>query len=83
MCSTSAWKNLQMDHAIEFPDGASDSDNCGGHCPICHELKTHGFADITDSRADGSCTWTTLWGQTIQVPPRPVLPLDPDPPPRR
>ncbi len=83
MCSTSAWKNLQMEHAIEFPDGPSDSANCGGHCPICHQLKTHGFADITDSRADGSCTWTTLWGQTIHVPPRRVLPLDPDPPPRR
>ena len=83
MCTTAASKRLQMDHAIEFPDGASDSDNCGGLCPIDHQLKTHGYADITESRSDGSCTWTTLWGQVVHVPPRRVLPLDPDPPPRR
>ena len=83
MCTTRASRRLQMDHAIEFPDGVSDSGNCGGLCPIDHQLKTHGFADITESRSDGSCTWTTLWGQVVHVPPRRVLPLDPDPPPRR
>jgi hypothetical protein len=83
MCTTAASKRLQMDHAIEFPDGPSDSHNCGGLCPTDHQLKTHGYADITESRSDGSCTWTTLWGQVVHVPPRPVLPLDPDPPPRR
>ena len=33
----------------------------------------------TDSQADGSCTWTTQWGQVIHVPARPFLDL-PDPP---
>jgi len=83
MCTTTASKRLQMDHAVEFPDGPSDSHNCGGHCPIDHQLKTHGYADITESRSDGSYTWTTLWGQVVRVAPRRVLPLDPDPPPRR
>ena len=83
MCTTRAVRRLQMDHAFEFPDGPSSSRNCGGHCPIDHQLKTHGYADVTDSRSDGSCTWTTLWGQVVHVPPRRVLPLDPDPPPRR
>ena len=83
MCATTASKRLQMDHAIEFPDGPSDSENCGGLCPTDHQLKTHGYADITESRSDGSSTWTTLWGQVVHVPPRRVLPLDPDPPPRR
>ncbi|MDA8435492.1 MAG: hypothetical protein M0Z98_05850, partial [Actinomycetales bacterium] len=54
--------------------------NNGAHCRTCHQLKTAGYADITDSRPDGSHTWRTAWGQTIHVPPRPVLD-DPDPPP--
>jgi hypothetical protein len=58
----------------------SSAANCGGHCTTDHQLKTAGYADITDSKADGSYTWLTAWGQTIHVPPRPVLD-DPDPPP--
>ena len=72
---------LQMDHADEFPDGPSTTANCGTHSTLCHQLKTNGYADITDSRADGSYVWTTLWGQRFRVPARPVLPRDPDPPP--
>jgi hypothetical protein len=52
---------LQMDHAEEFPDGPSTTANCGTHSIRCHQLKTNGYADITDSRADGSYVWTTLW----------------------
>jgi hypothetical protein len=70
-----------MDHAEEFPTGASDTANCGALCTTCHQLKTAGHTDITNSNADGSCDWTTAWGQTIHVPPRSVLPIEPDPPP--
>lgn len=80
-CTTRAASRMQMDHANEFPGGPSDAHNCGGHCTTCHQLKTAGHADVTDSASDGSCTWTTAWGQSIHVPPRSVLPLDPDPPP--
>jgi hypothetical protein len=63
----------QMDHAIPFPDGATDAGNCHGLCVRCHQLKTAGHADITDTAADGSLTWLTAYGQRIHVPPRPVL----------
>ena len=80
-CTTRAASRMQMDHAEEFPTGASDTANCGALCTTCHQLKTAGYADITNSLADGSCDWTTAWGQTIHVPPRSVLPTEPDPPP--
>ena len=70
-----------MDHAHEFPQGPSTATNCGTVCTTCHQLKTTGFTDITDSHADGSCRWITAWGQSIHVPPRSVLPIEPDPPP--
>ncbi len=82
-CTVHAESRLQLDHAEEWPDGPSDTANCGTHCTTCHQLKTAGYADITDSQSDGSYTWRTAWGQVIHVPPHPVLPAapDPDPPP--
>ncbi len=71
-----------LDHAHELPQGLSDTANTGGLCLTCHQLETAGCTDTTDSDADGSCTWTTAWGQRIHVPPRSVLPVDLDPPPR-
>jgi hypothetical protein len=71
---------LQMDHAEEYPDGATSAANAGGVCIPAHQLKTGRYADITDSRADGSCTWTTRWGQGVHIPPRAFLD-EPDPPP--
>jgi hypothetical protein len=64
---------LQMDHAEEAPHGPTSADNCGGLCIGSHQLKTAGRVDITDSRADGSCTWTTPWGQVVHIPPRAFL----------
>ena len=83
-CGTRAASRVQMDHARPFPDGPSDTGNTGALCTTCHQLKTAGHTDITDSHPDGSCTWTTAWGQSLHVPPRSVLPIDPidpDPPP--
>ena len=82
-CSVRSHARLDLEHATPWPDGPSSTANCGAACRTCHQLKTAGHAAITDSRTDGSCTWTTAWGQTIHVPPRPVLPAtgDPDPPP--
>ncbi len=75
---------LQMDHAEEAPHGPTSADNCGGICIPSHQLKTARRVDITDSGADGSCTWTTRAGQVVHIPPRPFLD-HPDPPlfPRR
>jgi len=80
-CTTKATSRLQMDHAHEFPEGSSTASNCGAVCTTCHQLKTAGFTDIIDSHANGSCTWITAWGQSIHIPPRSVLPIEPDPPP--
>src|SRR4029079_4680858 len=80
-CGTRATTRLQLDHATPFPDGPSDTANTGALCTTCHQLKTAGHTDITDSHPDESCTCTTAWGQSIHVPPRSVLPVDPDPPP--
>jgi len=80
-CTTRAASRMQMDHAEEFPTGASNSANCGALCTTCHQLKTAAYADVENSQADGSCTWVTAWGQRIHVPPRSVLPPEPEPPP--
>ena len=81
-CTTRTPSRLQMDHATPYPTGPSTAANCGTLCTTCHQLKTAGHTHITDSTADGSATWHTRWGQTITIPPRPVLPGrgDPDPP---
>ena len=80
-CTTQASSRLQLDHAHEFPHGPSTPANTGALCTTCHQVKTAGLTDIRDSHADGSCTWVTAWGQTLHIPPRSVLPIDPDPPP--
>ncbi|MBI1378961.1 MAG: DUF222 domain-containing protein, partial [Frankiales bacterium] len=69
----------EMDHALPFPQGASDTTNCGGLCSRCHQVKTAGHATIEDSAPDGSGTWVTRWRQRIRIPAQPVL----EPPPRR
>ncbi|MBI1377392.1 MAG: DUF222 domain-containing protein, partial [Frankiales bacterium] len=63
----------EMDHALPFPEGASDTANCGGLCSRCHQVKTAGHATIEDSAADGSGTWVTRWRQRIRIPAQPVL----------
>jgi hypothetical protein len=85
-CTSRDPRKLQMDHAIPFPDGPSDTANTGGACLADHQLKTGGHARIENSASDGSCDWVTAWGQRIHIPARPFLhdPADhpdPDPPP--
>jgi hypothetical protein len=80
-CGTTSASRMQMDHADPYPTGHSSTGNCGCHCTTCHQLKTAGYADVIDAKSDGSCTWVTAWGQRIHVPPRSVLPPDPEPPP--
>jgi hypothetical protein len=87
-CHSRAPSNAQMDHAIPFPDGPSDTANAGGACLATHQLKTAGYLHIENSAADGSCDWVTAWGQRVHIPARPFLhdPADhavrqPDPPP--
>ncbi len=70
---------LEMDHAEEYPHWATSAANCGALCIPSHQLKTARRVDITDSATDGSCTWTTDWGQVVHIPPRPFLD-HPDPP---
>ncbi|MBI1379179.1 MAG: hypothetical protein GC157_17125 [Frankiales bacterium] len=72
----------EMDHALPFPAGSSDTANCGGLCSRCHQVKTAGHATIEDSAPDGSGTWVTRWRQRIRIPAQPILqPRRPDPPP--
>lgn len=72
-CTARAQSRLEMDHALPFPEGASSAVNCGGLCRRHHQLKTERYADVVDSRADGSATWVTAWGQSVRIPPRPFL----------
>ncbi len=74
----------QIDHARPWDDGGpTDRANLGALCVRHHQLKTHAGWRITDSRADGSCTWQSPQGRTYAVPPTRILPAadDPDPPP--
>ena len=90
-CTTRATSQLEMDHVIPFPDGQTSAANCGGLCRTHHRAKTEHRAHLTDTAPDGSATWTTAWGQTTRISPRPYLhdPIDhtptqddphPDPP---
>ena len=86
VCTVTSPRRIQLDHVEPYPAGPSSSANTGGLCGTDHQLKTEGHLTITDSRPDGSCTWTTALGQTRHIPPRPFLhdPHDtgpPDPPP--
>jgi hypothetical protein len=85
-CTSRDPRRIQMDHAIPFPEGHSDTSNTGGACLADHQNKTAGHARIENSAADGSCDWVTAWGQRVHIPARPFLhdPADhpdPDPPP--
>jgi hypothetical protein len=84
-CHSSSPGTTQMDHAIPFPEGPSDTANTGGLCLPMHQLKTSGYLHIENSAADGSCDWVTTWGLRVHIPARPFLhdPADhpPEPPP--
>jgi hypothetical protein len=68
----------QMDHRLAFPDGPSSAANCGLFCDRHHPLKTAGLVTVSESKADGTLTWTTPWGQVTRTTPRPVID-NPDP----
>jgi hypothetical protein len=62
-----------LDHAQSWEDGGTTSlDNLGALCRRHHQLKTHGGWKI-ESRADGSCTWTSPLGKIYQTPVRSIL----------
>jgi hypothetical protein len=59
-----------LDHAQSWEEGGTTSlDNLGALCRRHHLLKTHGGWSI-ESRADGSCTWTSPLGKIYQTPAR-------------
>ena len=59
-----------LDHAQSWEEGGTTSlDNLGALCRRHHLLKTHGGWRI-ESRADGSCTWTSPLGKIYQTPAR-------------
>ena len=59
-----------LDHAQSWEEGGTTSlDNLGALCRRHHLLKTHGGWAI-ESRADGSCTWTSPLGKIYQTPAR-------------
>ena len=76
-CTRRAPRLLQLDHAEEHPHGPTSACNCGALCTECHQRKTTGLLDITDSRADGTATFHTALGQTVRIPARPYLPRPP------
>jgi len=59
-----------LDHAQSWEEGGTTSlDNLGALCRRHNLLKTHGGWSI-ESRADGSCTWTSPLGKIYQTPAR-------------
>jgi len=61
-----------LDHAQSWETGGTTSlDNLGALCRRHHLLKTHGGWGI-ESRADGSCTWTSPLGKIYQTPARSI-----------
>jgi hypothetical protein len=61
-----------LDHAQGWEEGGTTSlDNLGALCRRHHQLKTHGGWSI-ESRADGSCTWTSPLGKIYQTPARSI-----------
>jgi hypothetical protein len=59
-----------LDHAQSWEEGGTTSlDNLGALCRRHHLLKTHGGWSV-ESRADGSCTWTSPLGKIYQTPAR-------------
>ena len=61
-----------LDHAQSWEEGGTTSlDNLGALCRRHHLLKTHGGWGI-ESRADGSCTWTSPLGKIYQPPARSI-----------
>ena len=62
-----------LDHAQSWEEGGTTSlDNLGALCRRHHLLKTHGGWSI-ESRADGSCTWTSPLGKIYQTPARSMV----------
>ena len=61
-----------IDHAQSWETGGHTSpDNLGALCRRHHRLKTHDGWNV-ESRADGSCTWTSPLGKIYLTPARPI-----------
>jgi len=61
-----------IDHAQSWETGGHTSpDNLGALCRRHHRLKTHNGWNV-ESRADGSCTWTSPLGKIYLTPARPI-----------
>lgn len=61
-----------IDHAQSWETGGRTSpDNLGALCRRHHRLKTHDGWSV-ESRADGSCTWTSPLGKIYLTPARPI-----------
>ena len=70
-CNRRAEK-CQLDHATAWDDGGDTNPaNLGALCTRHHQLKTYAGWDITDSRADGSCTWHSPEGRRYDHHPPP------------
>ncbi|MBK9739965.1 MAG: DUF222 domain-containing protein [Actinobacteria bacterium] len=62
----------QIDHAEPWNDGGDTSAaNLGALCVRHHQLKTHAGWRITDSRPEGTCTWTSPHGRQYEHQPPP------------
>ena len=61
-----------IDHAQSWETGGRTSpENLGALCRRHHRLKTHDGWNV-ESRADGSCTWTSPLGKIYITPARPI-----------
>ncbi len=72
-CNATATR-CHIDHATPWDEGGrSDVGNLGVLCVRHHQLKTHGGWQLTNSKADGSCTWRSPQGLTYHHYPEPII----------
>ena len=63
----------QIDHAQPWNDGGeTNPTNLGALCTRHHQLKTHAGWRITNTKPDGSCTWTSPQGRQYHHHPPPI-----------
>ena len=63
----------QIDHAQPWNSGGeTNPTNLGALCTRHHQLKTHAGWRITNSKPDGTCTWTSPQGRQYHHHPPPI-----------
>jgi hypothetical protein len=64
-------QRCQLDHLLEYPQGATE--HCNGACECVHHHQCKHAAMTVTRLPNGTLRWTSRFGTTIDRPPRPLL----------